>query len=141
MSAAVYVDTSAVLRATLESGTTPEVESLLGGAGVLVTSRLSLVEASRALLRARESLRVPEARLGDVEQEIESLWARCDIWELTQTICEAARVIAPRTALRTLDALHLATFLAARRRLPDLTMLTTDDRLREASGPRPTDVR
>jgi len=38
------------------------------------------------------------------------------------------------TVLRTLDALHLATFLHARQELPDLeVLLTADDRLREAT--------
>jgi predicted nucleic acid-binding protein len=135
VSAPLYLDTSAVLRATLESGTTPELEARIAAAPALITSRLSLVEASRALLRARTALRASELRLGQVEQEIESLWARCDIWELTAGVCEAARVVAPGLGLRTLDALHLATFLAARRRIPGLAMLTADDRLRVASGP------
>jgi predicted nucleic acid-binding protein len=133
-SSPLYLDTSAVLRATLESGTTPELEARVAAAPALITSRLSLVEASRALLRARGALRVPELRLAEAEQEIESLWARCDIWELTVAVCEAARVVAPGLGLRTLDALHLATFLAARRRIPGLAMLTADDRLRAASG-------
>lgn len=135
MSTPLYLDTSAVLRATLESGTTPDLEARIAAAPALLTSRLSLVEASRALLRARASLRVPELRLAKAEQEIESLWARCDIWELSAAVCEAARVVAPGLGLRTLDALHLATFFAARRRIPGLAMLTADDRLRVASGP------
>jgi hypothetical protein len=50
-SAAIYLDTSVALRATLEQGTTPEIESRIASAPVLVTSRLSLVESARALLR------------------------------------------------------------------------------------------
>lgn len=134
MNSPLYLDTSAVLRATLETGTTPEVEGMIAAAPALLTSRLSLVEASRALLRARTALRVPEPGLAAAEQEIESLWARCDIWELTPPICDSARVVAPGLGLRTLDALHLATFLAARRRIPELAMLTVDNRLRVASG-------
>ena len=134
MSAPLYLDTSAVLRATLESGTTPEIEGAIAAAPVLLTSRLSLVEASRALLRARTAYRVPEPRLAEVEQDIEALWARCEIWELAPAVCDAARVVAPAFGLRTLDALHLATFFTARRRIPGLAMLTVDDRLRLASG-------
>jgi hypothetical protein len=36
--------------------------------------------------------------------------------------------------LRALDALHLATYLAARKAIPNLAMMSTDDRLREAAG-------
>ena len=40
--AALYLDTSVALRATLEQGTTPALEQRIAAAPVLVTSRLSL---------------------------------------------------------------------------------------------------
>ena len=43
MASALYLDTSAVLRAVLEVGTTPTIEEKIGAAGTLVTSRVSLV--------------------------------------------------------------------------------------------------
>jgi uncharacterized protein with PIN domain len=49
MSACLYLDTSAVLRTILENGTSPEVEVRIAAARALITSRLSLVESSRAL--------------------------------------------------------------------------------------------
>jgi len=49
-------------------------------------------------------------------------------------VCELARHVAPGKTLRALDALHLATFLLARRRIEGLALLTVDDRLREAAG-------
>lgn len=134
MAVAVYLDTSAVLRAILEAGTTPDIEARIRAAQVLVTSRLSLVESARALLRLRQASSASEKRLADAERAIESIWARCDLWELTPAICETACHVAPRKALRTLDALHLATFLAARRRIGGLELLTADDRLRAAAG-------
>ena len=65
MSACLYLDTSAVLRAVLESGTSPEVEDLIAAAPALITSRLSLVESSRALHRLRQLGQVSEAKLAD----------------------------------------------------------------------------
>jgi predicted nucleic acid-binding protein len=141
VAAPLYLDTSVVLRATLESGTTPDVEARIRAARVLVTSRLSLVESARACLRAREVGRVPEERLADAEREIDEIWARCQIWELTPSICEAAGRVAPRGLLRTLDALHLATFVAARRRIEGLQLLTEDLRLRDAAGGPPAVAR
>ena len=134
MSAPLYLDTSAVLRAALESGTTPEVESRIRAAPALVTSRLSLVESGRALLRARGVRGVAEDRLADAEREIEGVWARCEIWELTRAVCEVARQVAPGKPVRTLDALQLATFVLARRRIAGLELLTVDVRLAEAAG-------
>jgi predicted nucleic acid-binding protein len=131
---AIYLDTSAVLRAVLETGTTPEVEGQLREAQALVTSRLALVESARAVHRLRLVGQLSEGRLADAEREIAAVWARCDIWELTPMVCEAARHVAPSTPLRALDALHLATFVAARRRIRGLELLTVDQRLRVAAG-------
>jgi predicted nucleic acid-binding protein len=130
---ALYLDTSAVLRAILESGTSPGIETKIRSAEVLLTSRLSLVEASRAINRLRQLGQLSETKLADAEREIEALWARCDLWELTPGVCEAARRVAPTRLLRTLDALHLATFVLARQRIGDLELVTADERLQAAA--------
>ena len=133
MAVALYLDTSAVLRATLEAGTTPEVEALIASSRILMTSRLSLAESARALIRARQHRRAAEKDLADVQGELDSLWSRCNIWELTESVCELASHVAPGRSLRTLDALHLATFLTARRRIEGLELLTVDNQLKEAA--------
>ncbi len=134
MAPALYLDTSAVLRAVLEGGTTPAMEEAIAAAGILVTSRLSLVEAARALMRLRITGKATEVQLADTGRQLDALWARCEIWELTGLVCETASQVAPGNPLRTLDALHLATYLLARRRIPDLELLTADRRLSEAAG-------
>jgi predicted nucleic acid-binding protein len=128
----IYVDTSAVLRAVLERGMSPGIEQSLGAARYVITSRLSLVEAARALDRLRLSGHA-ETAVGEAAREIDSLWARVTLWELTPAVCELASRVAPNLPLRTLDALHLATWLLARRRLGDVELLTTDDRLERAA--------
>lgn len=133
MAGALYIDTSVVLRTVLESGTTPDFEQRIGAARVLLTSRLSLVEAARALLRLRWSGRVSEERLADAGREIDALWGRCDIWELTPQVCDLAGQVVPAKPLRTLDALHLATYLLARRQIAALELLTVDKRLADAA--------
>lgn len=130
---ALYVDTSAVLRAVLETGTTPEIEERIAAARALITSRLSLVEAARVLLRLRILAQLPEERLADAAREIDGLWARCEIWELTPAVCDLASQVAPQKPLRTLDALHLATYVLARRHLGDLELLTADERMSDAA--------
>jgi len=130
----LYLDTSIALRATLERGTTAEIEARIAGAPVLVTSRLSVVESARALLRLRQQGSVAEGRLADARRELDALWTRCELWELTPAVCDLACHVAPDRALRTLDALHLATFLMARRRIEGLELLTADERLEDAAG-------
>jgi predicted nucleic acid-binding protein len=131
--AALYLDTSVALRATLEQGTTPEIENQIAAAPLLVTSRQSLVESSRALLRVRVQGGVPESRLADARRELDALWHRCELWELSAGVCDLASHLAPDKMLRTLDALHLATFLMARRRIEGLELLTADKRLSDAA--------
>jgi len=62
-----------------------------------------------------------------------STWTRLPFWELTPPVCEMACQVAPTKPLRTLDALHLATYLLARRRIENLALLTADHRLSDAA--------
>lgn len=134
MASALYLDTSVALRATLEQGTTAEIEARIASAPVLVTSRLSLVESARALLRIGQRGDVAESRLADARRDLDALWSRCELWELSPAVCDLASHVAPAKAVRTLHALHLATFLIARRRIEGLELLTADERLRDAAG-------
>jgi hypothetical protein len=47
-------------------------------------------------------------------------------------VCDLASLLPPDKALRALDALHLSTFLLARRRIDGLELLTGDRRLEDA---------
>jgi hypothetical protein len=122
----LYLDTSAVLRPILESGTTPQIEARLRDATVLLTSRLALVESSRVFHRLRLEGRLSETQLVDAERAVDEVWNRCELWELTPTVCEMARQVAPGMPIRTLDALHLAA--ATRVGANALTVLTYDVR-------------
>lgn len=117
----------------LEHGTSSEIEASIAAAPVLVTSRLALVESARALLRLRAGGVAAERRLADARRELDALWSRCELWELSAAVCELASIVAPDRALRALDALHLATFLLARRRIEGIELLTADERLRQAA--------
>lgn len=129
----LYLDTSAVLRAVLETGTSPVVERRIREASALVSSRLSLVESCRAFYRLRAGGRVSQERLVDAERDVAAIWSRCELWEITRSVCETACAVAVDRPLRALDAIHLATYVLARRRLAGLELLTTDDRLQQAA--------
>ncbi len=122
-----------MLRAVLESGTSPVVEKRIKSAHTLITSRLSLVETARALLRLRALGQASEEQISDAARDTAAVWNHCEVWELTPTVCEMAEQVAPRILLRTLDAIHLATYLLARRNIEGLELLTTDHRLLEAT--------
>ena len=59
------------------------------------------------------------------------MWARCVLWELTPR-CARGLATLPRRSLRTLDALHLATFALAREKIAGLELVTVDVRSRGA---------
>jgi predicted nucleic acid-binding protein len=130
----LYLETSALLRVVLETGTTPELEQRIASARYLITSRLSLVESGRALLRIRLDGRATETQVSDAARALDALWSRCQIWELTPAVCDFAAQVAPARPLRSLDALHLATYLLARRRLGEVDLVSEDRRLLEAAG-------
>ncbi len=132
MAGALYLDTSAALRAELETGVSPSVEARIRASSELLTSRLSMVEASRAFHRLRLRGQTSESKLADAERELNALWARCELWELTAEVCEMARQVARGTPLRALDALHLATYVLARQKIAGLELVTVDARLANA---------
>lgn len=135
MAGALYLDTSAALRAVIESGMSPDVERRLREATALLASRLALVESARVMIRLRLMRTIPEEKLSEAERDIDAIWRRCEILELTPAICDLAAAVSPGRNVRALDALHLASFLAARRRIENLDLLTADERLRDAAAP------
>lgn len=52
---------------------------------------------------------------------------------MTRAICEDAGRLAPRVRLRAVDAIHVATFRRVLRVDPTVTLLTFDERIREAT--------
>lgn len=92
------------------------------------------MESSLALIRLRALGAATEAQIADADREFDAIWNCYDIWELYGEVCELARVVAPATSLRSLDALHLATFQPARRRLAGLELLSADEKRRVTVG-------
>jgi len=60
---------------------------------------------------------------------LKRLWPVIDFLEITAETCDRAGRIAPRSRLRSLDAIHLATFLRARELDSRIEILTFDERI------------
>ncbi len=71
---------------------------------------------------------VPQEQSMD-ERELKHFWPKLDFIEVTRQICEQAGRIAPRSRLRSLDAIHLATFFWIKELEPTIKMLTFDERI------------
>ena len=127
----VFLETSALLRMLLGEEGGDLVLKRLGEADRVVASRLVRIEVERALIRL--SLDFPKNRrqLSELDREVKHLWPKIDFLEITKDVCDLAGRVSPMSRLRSLDAIHLATFLKARGLEPEMQMLTFDDRLRQ----------
>jgi len=107
----VYVDSSAIVKRVAEEAGSDAMRSsfdVASAAGVrFLTSALSRVEVGRAA-RTRLDTQSP-ARIAGGSYEA---FVGVAIAEMTRPILESARVIGP-PALRSLDAIHVATAVAA----------------------------
>ncbi len=125
----VYAETSAVLRWLLDGPRGEEVRATLAGARAVFASRLTLLEARRALVRAAAVGEMSEAQARVLTTMLARAARRWHIVELTAGICERAEQRFPVEPVRSLDALHLATALYLYGELGELAVLSTDERV------------
>jgi predicted nucleic acid-binding protein len=129
----VYLETSALLSWLLGEPEGDVVRQALDASDVVVTSRLTLVETERGLLRAEQEHRISSAErhtLMGLLARARAEWFRL---ALSEPICDRAEKPFPVEPVRTLDALHLASALTALEIYPDLAVLTLDERVNSNS--------
>jgi len=131
----VFLETSALLRMLFHEKGGEAVSKHLRESGRVIASRLLRVEAERVVLRF--SLERPEhERLQmQLERELKLFWPHLDFIEVTRDICDLAGRIAPRSRLRSLDAIHLATYYRVQELDPSTKMLSFDQRIKDEVGP------
>ncbi len=126
-----YVESSAVLAWLLGEVRGGAVTELLVNADLIVTSELTQVEIDRALHRyvAVGAFDRPTADL--LSQRVDALTAGWGIEPISQAVVERARRPFPHDAIRSLDAIHLATAEVVRSSVGELDVLSLDDRVRD----------
>jgi len=126
---AIFLETSALLRLLFGEEGGDSIAERLGKAERVVASRLIRVEAERVLIRL--SLEQPRRQklVAELERALKHFWPRIDLIEMTRDICDLAGRIAPRSRLRSLDAIHLATYFRIKELDPDIEILTRDERI------------
>jgi predicted nucleic acid-binding protein len=125
----VYAETSAVLGWLLGEESLPQPAIVIDSAERVVTSVLTLLEASRGILRAanQSGLAAADAsRLRGLLARAASGW---NLLEITADIRTRAAEAFPVEPVRTLDAVHLATMLDFVRVFPELSVLSFDARI------------
>ena len=119
-----YLDASAIVKLVTREPETPALESTLANRDGLVTSRISVVEVTRAARRSGRRKLV--ARTQEVFDALVIL-------EISSAIADAAGAVEP-AGLRSLDAIHLAAALSLDLGTDaDLDFITYDNRLAEAA--------
>ena len=123
----LYVETSALLRAFLERDV--EVEASLARCGRFFTSALTLVEAPRALARARRDGRVDPALIEEAQRRFALFVQATTVVEITPEVRERAALDFPVEPVRSLDAIHLATLVSWADAFSPLRVATCDERV------------
>ncbi len=129
----LYAESSAVLAWLLDEPTAPAVRRLLGEAGIIVASDLTLIECDRVLLRAVALKELTEADAADRRAHLIEAAAHWQVVRIAAEVVDRARQPFPGEPIRTLDAIHLASLLLARSAVAGLRLLSLDERLRQAA--------
>jgi predicted nucleic acid-binding protein len=110
------------------------VRELLGGAELVLSSTLTLVECDRVMIRAVAVDGLAEAAAAERRVRLRTAVEQWILFDLDPEIVDRARRPFPKEPVRTLDAIHLATALLAQSLVPDLELLSLDDRVRDAAA-------
>jgi predicted nucleic acid-binding protein len=125
----VYAETSAVLAWLLEDEPRLRARSVIDSADQVVTSVLTLLEATRGILRAVNENHVTAAEASRISKLLAQTISGWQLLEITPDIRIRAGAPFPVEPVRTLDAIHLATALHFARIFPSLPVLTFDERI------------
>lgn len=106
------------------------IRPLLSKADLVIASDLTLIECDRVLIRATTTKRLPEAQVSDRRALLARVSEHWTLFRVDSEIVARARQPFPQEPIRTLDAIHLATAIVARNLVPEIQLLTLDDRLR-----------
>jgi predicted nucleic acid-binding protein len=133
----VYIDTSAACKLAWDEAESDALREFLGQEETkLVSSVLLVVELRRALMRHVE--RVHDGSVVSASLAVDALLSTVNLVEAERGIVGKAGMLAP-VALRSLDAIHLASAMSASAVLDG--MLCYDDRLTNAAIDVGIDVR
>jgi predicted nucleic acid-binding protein len=128
----IYAESSAVLAWLLGEDAATRVREVLSKAELVIASDLTLLECDRVLIRAVALREIDEAAASDRRAHLNAAAAHWQVLRLSADIVDRARQPFPAEPIRTLDAIHLASALAARSGVAGVELLSLDDRVRRA---------
>jgi predicted nucleic acid-binding protein len=124
-----YIESSALVAALLEHDA--EALQSLRARARQITSALTLAETARAIVRARVSERLTPDAERAVVRALRRFERRCYVVAVTDEVLARVRRPFPVEPVRTLDAVHIATFESLGEPPQLMAIVTRDDRVRE----------
>jgi predicted nucleic acid-binding protein len=129
----LYAESSAVLAWLLGQEHGPTVAAALAQADLVITSDLTLIECDRVLIRAVALDELLESDAADRQARLNRVAMRWTLLALDEEIIERARRPFAAEPIRSLDAIHLASAVAARKAVADVALLSLDNRVRKVA--------
>lgn len=125
----VYVESSAIVAWLLSETGGESVRVLIERAENVFSSELTLVECSRALIRAESSGTISSATAASRRAELDREAAYWTLLRIEEEVLERARRPFPFEPIRSLDAVHLASLLVAGSIFVNAELLSFDERI------------
>jgi predicted nucleic acid-binding protein len=97
-----------------------------------MSSDLTLLEYDRVLIRAVALEEIDEGGAADRRAHLNLAASHWHVLRLSSDIVRSSETAFPAEPIRTLDAIHLASALAARSAAAGVELLSLDDRIRRA---------
>jgi predicted nucleic acid-binding protein len=129
----LYAESSAVLSWLFGESRGAAARNQLRRAELVLASDLTLVECERVIIRARALEEITEKKAQNCRRRLVEAANHWHILRIGADVIERSRLPFPTEPIRTLAALHLASALIVRSAVPDLAILTLDERFRAAA--------
>jgi predicted nucleic acid-binding protein len=135
LTAALYLDTSSLLKFHIEEEGSDSIRRLMDRSPRLAMSRIGYPEARGGLARAQRAARLDAAGYAGAVRTFEAQWSGVIVIELSDVVSRLAGSLAARHFLRGLDGIHLASALTLQQAIAEsVTFSAWDTRLLQAAG-------
>ena len=129
----LYAESSAVLTWLLSQEHAAKIGSALAEAELIFSSDLTLLECERVLVRGSATGELSEGEATNRQVILRTAAQHWMLLGFAPAVIERAHRPYPNEPVRTLDALHLAFALEAKRIIPDVRLLSLDRRIRDSA--------
>jgi predicted nucleic acid-binding protein len=130
-----YVDTSSLIKLYVDEAGADTVRNLVREASIVATSAATNVEMRASLAAWRRDRRLTPSAYTSTRKAFVSDWEGIVVIEVSADVIRTAGDLAERHQLRTLDAIHLASFvqILERAETEEVRFSSFDDRLNRAA--------